>query len=425
MFSNRGVPTVAGLLFAIACGMGLSRPAAGGQARDPAVAETVALDDKTVTVAKLVAGGQSEIPKLIAALSAQPPEKPGAEAMLQIQALRQLGAKEAVPVLINVAFKSADQEVAREAWVALGDLAAVSDLPALLPILDAPRELAWKKLYAQKAAVAALAAISSRPGAAAKVVELITAKRFNSSPISRIRQIDLLGTVHNSAARNLLCTFFEDGDADVKRTAIDTVDFVESTTLRNELVRLLDSPDTLLQKAAILCVGRSGMISTVPKLVTLLDSKAGGVKDNASWSLARLIGKKFSSAEDARLWLNTELQSGDAKFERLKQQLTTVSVREMPLVIEDLSKLALQREKVTALLMPLLQHKEPRVRAAACEALSQSSAAFQTLRSLVFCLRDPSDMVAASAWRALKELSREQLPRSPEVWQKWLDAHGY
>lgn len=401
------------------------RPASAGEPRAPTPGETVEIDEEAQKLSKLVQGGQAEIPKIIAALSAQPPETPGADAAIQIRALRQLKAENAVAVLTKIAFASTDQEVAKEAWMALGDLGSPADLPAMLPILDAPKELKWKKLYAQKAAIEAIVAIGSKPGGDTKLVEQFGAMRIAGSSISRIRQIDVLGKVRTTSTRNLLCTYFADADPDVQRVAVDTVDFVEAPLLRKDLITWLDSPSALLQKAAILCVGRSGMINTIPKLVALMDSKVGGVQGNAQWSLLRLTGKKFDTSADAKTWLEAETASGEAKFEELKKNLTSVSARELPLVVEDLSKLPLQREKVTLLLLPLLQNKDFRVRAAACDALAKSDTGFQILRALVNCMRDPNDVVVASAWRTLKELAREERPKSAEAWQHWLTEHGY
>src|SRR5437762_1183288 len=113
----------------------------------------------------------------------------------------------------------------------------------------------------------------------------------------------------------------DESAADVRSSAINTLDFTQSPQVLTVLMRLTASPDGELKKAAILALGRCKSIEALPKLIPLIESSERGVKTDADWAIHNITGKSFASASAAQQWFESEKKNGAENVKVLLDQL--------------------------------------------------------------------------------------------------------
>ena len=373
---------------------------------------------------KLVKVGSGGVPKLLQKLSGDLSSADGLQLLASMRALSLLDAKDTVPVIIQVMKSSPILELNEEGWKTLGKLAGPSSLPELLFILESPRDMPYRKLVVQVAAMNALSEIAQKDRGPDVFVGECENRRAKASVIAKLRMIEVLQKLDTSLSRNMLFAMLGDPDRDVKRCALVAINRADEPQMVSQLHVFLGNTEVQLKKEAILALGRCKAIAAVPALIGMLDSTDGGVRTNVVWALRNITGRAFSSTANAKLWLESESAEGERRFAVLSELLKNGQPRMAPLFVEELSKLSLLREKEVAALRTYLSHTDFRVRAAVCDALGQTPPSLKTCALLIGKLNDPSDVVGASAWRSLKQMTGQKLPNSHTEWSQWFQKRG-
>lgn len=371
--------------------------------------------------AKLAEGGATRIPAILQSLGVSPLET--TQAAASIRALAALGAKDSVPALVKLSKSTESHEIAQECWKAVGQLAGPSSLPELMFVFDTPLDLPFTQLVVHVAAMKAISEIAQRENGPEQFVDLVEVQRHRAATQAKLRMIEILEKLDTSGSRRLVLAFMSDADAKVQRVALSAIHRADFPQVATMLKGFLASPDVALKKEGILVLGRCKSMAVMPALMELLDSKEAGIKPTAKWALQNITGRTFDSAAEAKQWWDAEKADGEERFRALADQVKAGPPL-APLAIEDLSKMVCMREKLEPVLSPCFSQTDFRVRASACDALTKGAPSLKVFGLLIERLRDASDVVRGTAWRALRQLSGQKLPNEYTAWNQWLQKRG-
>lgn len=315
-------------------------------------------------------------------------------------------------------------EEAEEAWTALGQLAGPEVIGNLMFILETPLDMPYRKLVVQVAAMKALTDISAREGGSIEFVQLCSKRRMKASPAERLHMVEVLQKLDTNGSRNLLLSLLSDPDANVKRVTLAAITRADDPQLIGKVLTFLTSPNPQLKKEAVLALGRCKSLASVPALINLIDSSDSGMRATVIGALRSITGRAFASTDNAKLWIEAETADGEQRLAVMQDMLKNESLILAPMLVEEIGKLVLLRDKETMHLRSLANHTNFRVRAAACTVLGQATPNLQTIGILIGKLGDSSEVVTASAWRSLKSMTGQTLPNKYEAWNQWFMKRG-
>jgi len=381
-------------------------------------------EETAALTAKLVGGGATSAPALFKSLTAPATPSNATERIATIRALARLGNKDAVPILVDVVKSPPFLEEAEEAWTALGQLAGPEVIGNLMFILETPLDMPYRKLVVQVAAMKALTDISAREGGSIEFVQLCSKRRMKASPAERLHMVEVLQKLDTNGSRNLLLSLLSDPDANVKRVTLAAITRADDPQLIGKVLTFLTSPNPQLKKEAVLALGRCKSLASVPALINLIDSSDSGMRATVIGALRSITGRAFASTDNAKLWIEAETADGEQRLAVMQDMLKNESLILAPMLVEEIGKLVLLRDKETMHLRSLANHTNFRVRAAACTVLGQATPNLQTIGILIGKLGDSSEVVTASAWRSLKSMTGQTLPNKYEAWNQWFMKRG-
>lgn len=165
-------------------------------------------------------------------------------------------------------------------------------------------------------------------------------------------------------------------------------------------------------------VGVLELVDAVPRLVELLRADDPGVRGEAVDALRRITGQSFGP--EHALWSGWYVREIEWRDEHLADTLAALDGDDPVAVfraVRELCRHRLFRHELTMRLVDLLQHEDTRICEIACASLAQlgsSRAVEPLLQSLE---DDPEESVRLSAWRALRSLTRLDLPPAADAWR--------
>jgi hypothetical protein len=176
--------------------------------------------------------------------------------------------------------------------------------------------------------------------------------------------------------------------------------------------------DVQLVRTAALACGHLEDYDALTTLIALLDHEDAGVRDAAYWSLQHVAGVGLpAESQRWQIWLRGEeewfAQQARILFEDLRHRDPARVVR----ALNELSGRRFQRDLIAREIAAALAQGQPEIRRSACAALGRLGSP-AAIADLVRCLEDPSPLLAAQAWAALKLITGADLPAEAEAWSR-------
>lgn len=251
-------------------------------------------------------------------------------------------------------------------------------------------------------------------------------KFSNASAPLKLRIVELLQLSDTAQAEALLVACLSENSPALRCAAMDALERRRAgRTAQAAMFGVLRNGVPDEKKQACITLGQLKYVPAIPELIKLLASTESGLSENALWALRNITGLSGgANPESWTSWLNNAQENNQRDLALLIGEVKSGPAKFRPLVVEEMAKFVLLQDKVIVAVLGFLNDPDFRVRAAACDVLSQTSPSSQTCARLIEKLRDSSDVVAASAWRALKQLTGQNLPNKYDEWSHWFRKHG-
>jgi len=168
---------------------------------------------------------------------------------------------------------------------------------------------------------------------------------------------------------------------------------------------------------AVIAAGRMEDGESIPHLIALLREEDAGLRADAAWSLERISGLHLRDRADRwEDWYEVELdwwrERSDAAFAELESRDRAACT----CALLEIAGRRMSRDRLSLRVAPLLEDADPWIAQLAAQTL-------RTLRSKVACaalvvaLERPEPEIGLEAWRALRSITRKDLPRDVEAWR--------
>ena len=191
---------------------------------------------------------------------------------------------------------------------------------------------------------------------------------------------------------------------------------------RESVRRYLSSEDEQVRRSALYAAGGLGDYAVVETAIGLLESESRSSREAAHWALKNITGLGFSANPAAWVsWHATESRWYEERARRLFGQLATSSSRGIANALGELSAHCYRRDVSVEKIVVLLNHGDPFVRRAACQALRDLQAA-AAVPALVASMADTDEGVALQAWNALKTITGRQTAFDVDAWSRELQV---
>jgi len=188
------------------------------------------------------------------------------------------------------------------------------------------------------------------------------------------------------------------------------------------LLRLyLSHADPAVRRSAAAGLERLQDASSCRLLITLLQDESAAVRRTGLWALRRLSGVPLDGeAGPWQAWLDEQEGWWRRESDRLAARLDSGEEAQVLDAIRRFSERPFYRHEIALLLAGALDHERSDVRLVACDALRRlrSSAAVPALAAQLY---GSDEEVRQSAWRALCELTGEDLPLDARAWSSYVD----
>ncbi len=241
-----------------------------------------------VMVALAQLGSRDAAPEVLRLLEDEDPATRGSA----LDTLAAMGAREAVPKAVGL-LKDEDAGVRRSAVRAVAALMGREAVPVLLPLLKEKERAeeaadALQRLGAKEAIpglVDMLASDSSSISPARQALECLPRGDVVRAVAAKIREgpaptrptlAEFLGELYVPAAIPYLMTGIEDGDAGVRRSALSALHFLEALEAVPAIARRLHDPNPDVRCAAARTLAEMGAVRTVPEITRIISDKDAG-----------------------------------------------------------------------------------------------------------------------------------------------------
>ena len=427
---------VAGLILAPALVRGEDQPASFNPQALKAILDrweaektpTTAGADKVV--AELQELGRPAIKSMIEALEkAQKPRSAG----VLITTLVRLKASEATLTLAKLATAGPTPNLRRSAMGALVGIGTHEAMPILIQALDRelPSELAAKEKYLERdewyklrdKLIDTIKAMCASPVHCNAAVQAIFTLSPKATPAARARYARSLSGVRLAAAEDTLVSMAYDSAAEVQTAAVHALGMGKSPTIGKRILPLAGNNNAKVKVAVCFALGNSKYLPAMPTLIRLLASKEKDVPETALWALRNISGLQFEDPQRWQAWYDEETANSQKRLAELLQQIKTGPAELVPVAVEQIGALVLVRDKVVDELRFLLDHKDPRARAALCNVLAQSGDP-RAEPLLLQKLSDRAEVVNHAAWRGLRFVTNKNLPLDVNTWAEHLAKKG-
>lgn len=168
---------------------------------------------------------------------------------------------------------------------------------------------------------------------------------------------------------------------------------------------------------AIIAAGRMEDGEAIPYLIALLGEDDSGLRSDAAWSLQRITGLRLRERKERwEQWYADELAWWRDRSEYVFSDLDTLDRATLTKALLEISARQSSRDRLALRVMPLLQSPAPDVAKLAAQTL-------RILRSKVACveliraLERPEPEIGLEAWRALRAITRKDIPRDVDAWR--------
>jgi HEAT repeat protein len=379
---------------------------------------------------RLAALGPEAVVALQARLDAVSPKTADPAVGPIITALQALNASPCALKFTGHAIMSPDYNLRSLALKAIAALAAPEEIDelscSLVTILNPPNEIADQVAHDQmlSTAIKTISSLGARsPQHTRQVVQHLSMLKGAATEICKFNIIETLKLLESRGAEEMLLSFLGDGSARVRKIAVGALGYMKSARAPQAILPLLKSSDIEIRREAVLSLGRMKYMLALEEIIPLIDSQHSAVKVEAGVAVKMITGRSFPNAATATQWLDEAKARENSTLKMLQAQMLTQPPELMPVIIEELGKLVLRRDKVVEILLPTLNHDNFRVRAAACAVLGRAGDS-RAILPLISRLAEPSLEVSFAAWRALVLITDKELARDPVQWRMWLDKKG-
>jgi len=168
---------------------------------------------------------------------------------------------------------------------------------------------------------------------------------------------------------------------------------------------------------AVIAAGRMEDGDAVPYLIALLGEDDNGLRMDAAWSLQRITGLRLRERKERwEQWYVGELEWWRDRSEYVFSDLDSLDRATLTKALLEISARQSSRDRLALRVLPLLASPSPDVAKLAAQTL-------RILRSKVACvdlilaLERPEPEIGLEAWRALRAITRKDLPRDVDAWR--------
>ena len=316
-------------------------------------------------VSKLIELGSLAVPALLAA--GRESTEPGRMELISA-ALGRLDPVSAEKHLLALTAGPGEEPVRRKALSRLGEIGG----PAAASLLTA--QMADNHPRIKRSAELALIRLLRRHGATDQFRAVETAMEGVDDE-TRARVICCIGQTGSAEGMRLLVRSVGRWPA-LDHALVSAIsqmpDVVPTADVVPALRRLLAREDEALKREVVLALGLFMDGESVGLLVKMLAVAPAGLGDNAHWALKRISGLELPKEEVRwRLWFEEETRWWRDEGEALLDTLLTGSDAEILDALRILARARLFRDRLRKALDDLLDHSDPRIRAAAGALLAR------------------------------------------------------
>jgi HEAT repeat protein len=360
---------------------------------------------------KILSLGADAEPWLIKRLEMPTASAPGGD--IVIFAFARMKAKAGIPVLTDLVLKG-DWTKANAAADALGELGQPDSVALLMPGLSSSNPAAVL------ATIKALQNLGHNRECA-DVLGTVCIDAFQAASVDlKINIIKATAYLETPAGDLILNNALYDEHAPVKAAAVGRFTVTYVSQHKKMLIDLLArSPDPILSRRVAEALGRAKVVESVPQLISFLEGNADTAKETVHWALKNITGQDFGmNAARWKEWYESQKGVASQIQDTVLSQLVKGSSESKAVIIEEAIGIIDLREKLVPILLQCRRDPDFCVRAAAYNALGQAGGLVQPM-ALVDGLSDKSPEVSYTAWRALRQLTGQQLPRDGSAWLRW------
>jgi hypothetical protein len=180
---------------------------------------------------------------------------------------------------------------------------------------------------------------------------------------------------------------------------------------------MLDPARPELCRTALLALGELHDYESIPGMIVLLSSSDRGLSSNALWALQRMTDLRIPAIADRwEAWYAKEQSWFQREEAATLKDLHTGTAAESSRAIRHLGERRIHRGELAVELIMALERPERHLRTQICGALSRLGAD-AAVPALVEMLEDADPVCAQAAWRALTQITGQELPASASQWR--------
>lgn len=241
--------------------------------------------------------------------------------------------------------------------------------------------------------------------------------------ISALRYIRGMGG--EKAVRFLVNRIGEDSDEDahvlveLSRLAVESMVLLRPRDL-DTIAECLGEDSAVTRQAAIRVIVATHHVEAFPALIDRLEDDDATTVREAHQALRTMSGMGYSTkVHPWDQWLEAEEAWMQEEGYRVIRRLERADGKDLHAAQREALKHRFHRHEFVPVLVELLRHESPDVRATACATLA-SLRSTHCLRALVNALGDRETKVVAAAWQALRLLTKKNLKADKLEWERLL-----
>ena len=273
-----------------------------------------------------------------------------------------------------------------------------------------------------RAAEYALISISRNPKCVEPLLQACTEAFRGAMPNVKLSILRIVAVSDSSLADNVVQLALRDDSTAVVAADIGTLTRLRLKAMLPQLRGLLaNTKDPLILNELANALGRVKDFESIPGLLLLLNHTDSGVRNSAIWAFSFMSGEQSS---DPKVWITwCEMQTTVSKeyLDELFREIENNHGLNKAIAIEHAVPYLALREKLVPVLLNCLRDPDFCVRAEACNALGQTGA-LTSASQLLDSLSDTRPEVSFAAWRAMKQLTGQRLPRTYAAWREYFNS---
>ncbi len=170
-------------------------------------------------------------------------------------------------------------------------------------------------------------------------------------------------------------------------------------------------------REAVVAAGRMEDGDSIPHLLALLAEADPGLRADAAWALQRITGLKLRERRERwEDWYGTELAWWRDRSDQTFADLQAPDAAARTRALMDISGHRASRDRLASRVIPLLDHAEPATAKLAAWTLRVLRAKC-AVGPLIRALDHTEPGVRIEAWRALRGITRKDLPEDAALWR--------